>query len=174
MLSLQARFQTEEYTQSSLSKTINEVVVEYTPTAEIVRPKPDHVYDSMPGMKKTFLFMPVREGVTLIRRFGCWCTACMHSWAPGWTLPSSARNATAPRSYRGRRGASAAQMRRASAMHVNAHSTRHESSPNSSKLTLKKATCPSGLLYKIVAKMMLISTRETNVTNSYCCMLAYL
>jgi hypothetical protein len=90
MLSLQARFQTEEYTQSSLSKTINEVLVEYTPTAEIVRPKPDHVYDSMPGMKKTFLFMPVREGVTLIRRFGCWCTACMHSWAPGeGTMDSS-------------------------------------------------------------------------------------
>lgn len=59
------------------------MVVEYTPTAEIVRPRPDYTYDRMPGIKKTFLFMPVRHGVTLMRRYSCWCNACMRSWAPG-------------------------------------------------------------------------------------------
>ena len=68
---------------SHLGKTINEVIVQYTSTGEIHRPKPDYTYDSMPGMKKTFLFMPVRTGVTLQRDYACWCTACMHSWAPG-------------------------------------------------------------------------------------------
>lgn len=59
------------------------MVAEYTPTEEIVRPQPDYTYDSMPGMKKMFLFMPIREGVTLMRRYACWCTACMQSWGPG-------------------------------------------------------------------------------------------
>lgn len=68
---------------SHLDRTIKQVVVKYTATAEILRPRPDYTYDRMPGMKKTFLFMPIREGVTLMRRFACWCTACMHAWAPG-------------------------------------------------------------------------------------------
>ena len=80
---LKASFNTEEYVQSHLQKTINEVVVIYTPTAEIIRPKPDHKYAAMPGMKKTFLFMPVREGVVLQRDFACWCGACMRASAPG-------------------------------------------------------------------------------------------
>ena len=81
--SSQARFQTDEYVSTSLKKTINEVIVCYTPTSEITRPKPDHTYDSMPGMKKTFLFMPLAESVTLQRDFACWCDACMRAWAPG-------------------------------------------------------------------------------------------
>ena len=44
----------------------------------------------MPGIKKTFLLMPVREGVMLQRDFACWWHACMHSWAPGeGTMDSS-------------------------------------------------------------------------------------
>lgn len=80
---MQARFQTEEYLSTHLNRTINEVVVEYTPNVEIKRPRVDHTYDSMPGMKKTFLFMPIREGVTLTRRYACWCMPCMQAWAPG-------------------------------------------------------------------------------------------
>lgn len=80
---LKRRFETEEFQAAAVNKTIKKVVVLYSPTAEIVRPQPDHTYDSMPGMKKTFLFMPVREGVTLQRSFACWCNACMHAWAPG-------------------------------------------------------------------------------------------
>ena len=57
---LKASFNTDEYIETHLHKTINEVVVIYTPTAEIKRPVPDHKYAAMPGMKKTFLFMPVR------------------------------------------------------------------------------------------------------------------
>ena len=41
------------------------------------------VSPSPPGMKKTFLFMPVSEGVTLQRKFACWCESCMHASAPG-------------------------------------------------------------------------------------------
>jgi len=37
----------------------------------------------MPGMKKTYLFMAVREGVILQRDFACWCSACMQASAPG-------------------------------------------------------------------------------------------
>jgi hypothetical protein len=59
------------------------VVVEYTPNENIKRPRVDRTYDSMPGMKKTFLFMPVREGVTLMRSYACWCKPCMQAWAPG-------------------------------------------------------------------------------------------
>ena len=83
MLFPQARFATEEYISSHLNRTINEVVVEYTQNIEIIRPQPDYTYDSMPGMKKTFLFMPIREGVTLMRRYACWCMPCMQAWAPG-------------------------------------------------------------------------------------------
>ena len=82
-LHAQARFQTDEYLSTHLNKTINEVIVEYSATVEIVRPQPDYRYDSMPGMKKTFLFQPVREGVTLMRPYACWCGACMRAWAPG-------------------------------------------------------------------------------------------
>ena len=62
---------------------INEVVVTYTPTAEVVRPKPDYEYSAMHGMKKTFVFMAVRAGVVLQRPFACWCHACMRARAPG-------------------------------------------------------------------------------------------
>jgi hypothetical protein len=79
----QARFQTDEYTSTHLHKTINEVVVQYTPNEKIERPRVDHTYDSMPGMKKTFLFMPIREGITLMRSYACWCMRCMQAWAPG-------------------------------------------------------------------------------------------
>lgn len=80
---MKARFQTEVYVASHLHKTIKRVVIDYTPTAQIIRPKPDYTYDRMPGMKQNFLFMPLSEGVTLMRRFSCWCSACMHAWAPG-------------------------------------------------------------------------------------------
>ena len=79
---MQARFNTAEFVQSHLKKAINEVVVLYTPTAEIVRPVGQD-FDPMPGMKKTFLFMPVAEGVTLQRPWACWCEACMQASAPG-------------------------------------------------------------------------------------------
>jgi hypothetical protein len=79
---VKARFNTDEYVQSHLKKTINEVVVLYTPTAEIVRPVAQ-AFDAIPGMKKIFLWMPVREGVTLQRPWACWCSACMKASAPG-------------------------------------------------------------------------------------------
>ena len=37
----------------------------------------------MHGMKQTFLFMPIREEVTLQRKYACWCPACLQAWAPG-------------------------------------------------------------------------------------------
>ena len=54
----------------------------YTPTAEIARPIGKE-FEAMPGMKKTFLFMPVREGVILQRPWACWCVSCMQASAPG-------------------------------------------------------------------------------------------
>mmetsp|Transcript_3312 Transcript_3312/g.8239 ORF Transcript_3312/g.8239 Transcript_3312/m.8239 type:complete len:726 (+) Transcript_3312:2193-4370(+) len=80
---LQARFETADYLATHLDKTINEVVVKFTPSQEIIRQLPDYTYDTLPGIKKTFQFMPVREDVTLMRSFACWCTKCMLSWAPG-------------------------------------------------------------------------------------------
>ncbi|KOO35179.1 hypothetical protein Ctob_010692 [Chrysochromulina tobinii] len=80
---LKMRFDTDAFIESHQGKTINQVIVLYTPTNDIIRPKPDHEYDKMPGMKKTFLFMGVREGVILQRKFACWCTSCMHASAPG-------------------------------------------------------------------------------------------
>ena len=74
---VEASFNTDEYVQSHLNKTINEVVVLYTPTAEIKRPTVEQKYTSMPGMKKTFLFMPVREGVVLQKKFACWCAPAL-------------------------------------------------------------------------------------------------
>ena len=55
----------------------------YTPTDKIQRPKPDHDYDTMNGMKKTFLFQAVRDSVILQRKFACWCPSCMHMSAAG-------------------------------------------------------------------------------------------
>ena len=37
----------------------------------------------MPGIKKTFVFMPVRNSVVLERKWACWCYSCMHASAPG-------------------------------------------------------------------------------------------
>ena len=59
------------------------VIVMYTPTDKIERPKPDHDYDTMDGMKKTFLFMAVRDSVILQRKFACWCPSCAQMSAPG-------------------------------------------------------------------------------------------
>jgi hypothetical protein len=87
---LKLRYDTDEFIESHQAKTINQVVVLYTPTGDIKRPKPDHDYERMPGMKKTFLFMAVREGVVLQRKFACWCSACMQASAPGeGTMDSS-------------------------------------------------------------------------------------
>ena len=61
---VKARFMTDDYLQMHLNKTINEVIVLYTPTAEISRPV-GHDFESMPGMKKTFLFMPIVKGIIL-------------------------------------------------------------------------------------------------------------
>ena len=80
---LKLRFDTDAFIESHQGTSINQVIVLYTPTQDIIRPKPDHEYDKMPGMKKTFLFMGVREGVILQRKFACWCTSCMHASAPG-------------------------------------------------------------------------------------------
>ena len=77
------RLNTDAYVQSHLNATINEVVVAYTSTSEIKRPPVEHEYDSIPGIKKTFLFMPVRQGVVLERKFACWCAPCMQASAPG-------------------------------------------------------------------------------------------
>ena len=70
---LKRRFQTEAFQASHMEKTIKQVIVQYTETSEIKRTEYD--YDKMPGMKKTFLFMPIREGVVLERKFACWCQA---------------------------------------------------------------------------------------------------
>ena len=91
---IKARLNTEEYVQSHLKATINEVLVSYTATAEIVRPKPDHEYAAMPGIKKTFLFMPVRESVVLERKFSCWCSSCMRAGGPGEGLSLQAGSFT--------------------------------------------------------------------------------
>ena len=56
----------------------------YTDVKEITRPVPDHDYDAMPGMKKTFLFQAVRgTGVILQRKFPCWCLSCASMPSPG-------------------------------------------------------------------------------------------
>ena len=43
------------------------MVVIYTPTAEIHRPHTEVKFAAMPGMKKTFLFMPVRLSLRYAR-----------------------------------------------------------------------------------------------------------
>ena len=79
---LKARFDNDEYVQQHLKATINQVVVIYTDTSEIVRVTTNK-YSQMPGMKKAFLWMAVREEVVLQRSFACWCPACMHASSPG-------------------------------------------------------------------------------------------
>lgn len=79
---LTALYHTADFEEAHLYSTINKVVVIYTPTEEIKRP-PGFKYTSMPGMKKTHLFMAVRDGVILQRQFSCWCMACMRASAPG-------------------------------------------------------------------------------------------
>ena len=80
---VKATFNTDEYVATHLKKTINEVVVIYTPTSEVKRPAIEWKYSAMNGMKKTYLFMAVRDGVLLQRPFACWCAACMQASAPG-------------------------------------------------------------------------------------------
>lgn len=81
---VKARFQTQEFVEGHIGSTINEVVVIYTPFEEIQRDEvTDHMYESIPGIKKTFLFMAIRESIVLQRKFACWCYACMNASAPG-------------------------------------------------------------------------------------------
>lgn len=79
---LHARFCTEDFKQSHSLATINELVVLYTPTGDITRPV-GQKFTAMHGMKSTYIFMAIREGVVLQRRFACWCQACMKASAPG-------------------------------------------------------------------------------------------
>lgn len=73
---------TEAYVDSHMKATINEVVVMYTATTKIHRPKPEHTYESITGIQKTFMFMPIRESVVLERPYACWCWPCMHAYGP--------------------------------------------------------------------------------------------
>lgn len=79
---LKAIFDTDAYVSGHVDATINQVVVLYTPTGDILRPV-GYKFTAMPGMKKTHLFMAIREGVTLQRRYACWCPSCMCASAPG-------------------------------------------------------------------------------------------
>lgn len=79
---LHATFSTEDFKQSHALATINELVVVYTPTSDITRPV-GKTFTAMHGMKSTYIFMAIREGVVLQRRFACWCHACMKASAPG-------------------------------------------------------------------------------------------
>ena len=80
---LKATFENDEYVQSHLQKTINQVIVMFMPTEKIERPKPDHDYDTMDGMKKTFLFQVVSDSVILQRKFACWCASCVQMSSHG-------------------------------------------------------------------------------------------
>ena len=52
------RFCTQEWMDKQMHKTVNEVVVHHVDanTLNATRPKPDHEYDSLKGMKKSFSF----------------------------------------------------------------------------------------------------------------------
>lgn len=66
-------------------KTVNEIVVVYAPTVDVhgSRPKPDHEYATMDGMKKSYLFIALAQGVVGVRTFACWCHACMQAAGRG-------------------------------------------------------------------------------------------
>jgi hypothetical protein len=51
-------------------------------TSEITRATTNK-YTSMPGLKKPYLFMAVRDEVVLQRDFACWCPSCLQASAPG-------------------------------------------------------------------------------------------
>lgn len=104
---LRARFATDEWRDSHVGGTINEILVVHASTEQIhgSRPQPDHrcsshfrlgktwhnhtrmhaqtqpfpvcSYEAMAGMKKSYLFMALAEGVVGMRTFACWCPACM-------------------------------------------------------------------------------------------------
>ena len=79
---LKASFETDEYVRSHSDRTINQVVVTYTPTGDIDR-SAEHEYEALPGIKKTFLFQAMRDSVLLERTYPCWCPSCAHMSAPG-------------------------------------------------------------------------------------------
>ena len=76
---VRAHFCNPEWVATHIDKTINEVVVTYASTAEIhaTRPAVEHVYDSLVGMKSSFMYMALSAGVVARRAFGCWCPACL-------------------------------------------------------------------------------------------------
>lgn len=82
---LRARFQTQAWVDAHLHKTVNEIVVTYSDSTDIqsARPAVEPKYATLEGMKKTFLFMALREDVVGQRAFGCWCSACMRAIGPG-------------------------------------------------------------------------------------------
>ena len=83
---LRAKFQTQQFEEEHQKKVIQKVVVTYVDATQISRPVVRHKYARMPGMKKTFLFLAVRDAVVLQKTFSCWCDGCLHASAHGLVL----------------------------------------------------------------------------------------
>jgi hypothetical protein len=75
----------EKWTAKQMHKALNEIVVIYVDTEEIVatRPKPEHENQPLVGMQKTFSYMALGDGVAAQRSFSCWCEACMRVFGRG-------------------------------------------------------------------------------------------
>ena len=76
---LSARFSTYQFEIDHSQKVIKQVVVTFVDASLIIRPVIKHKFAQMAGMKKTFLFMAVRDSVVLEKRFSCWCHGCFNA-----------------------------------------------------------------------------------------------
>ena len=80
---LKATFETDQFVADHVNKVVQKVVVTYVDAQQIQRPVVRHKFAQMPGIKKTFQFLAVRESVLLQKSFPCWCHACFHASGTG-------------------------------------------------------------------------------------------
>ena len=65
---LKARFNTAQFVEEHQNSTIREVVVQWTPTAEIKRPPVEFKYDSMPGLALLVVNVPACSSLVAVPR----------------------------------------------------------------------------------------------------------
>ena len=73
---------TDAYVQSHTNMVIDKVVVTYTDTFDITRPRPVTTSTTQCLGSRRYLSSCLYVSVVLERKFACWCPACMHASAP--------------------------------------------------------------------------------------------
>jgi hypothetical protein len=63
--------------------TINRVVIHQAGLGDIERPVVEEEYEAVAGIRRSFGYRALRDGIVLQRWYDCWCAVCMSVTQPG-------------------------------------------------------------------------------------------